>query len=183
MDYCSRTDVANYLLTTIDSGFNSTVDGWITAMSRFMDSYTGRTLVSETTSTRKYDGNGTRELLIDEAIDITEVRVGTTTVTPLQYPANSDAKYQLMFESDVFTRGRQNVEVDATFARYNSLPEDIKFACTVLVAGIVNQNKDQNMAVKSEKIGQYQVTYQDEQHRADVKQAMMILDLNKRIAF
>jgi len=143
MNYCSRTDVTNYLLTTIDSGFNSTVDGWIGSMSRFMDQYCGRTLVAESETTRKFDGNGRSELVIDEVNTISEVRVGGTIVTPLQYPANWDPKHKLLLETNIFTAGRQNVEVDGIFAKYTTLPDDLKFACTVLVAGIVNQNKNQ----------------------------------------
>lgn len=183
MDYTDRTAVLNYLTVSVDAAFNSQIDEWIGGMSRFMDQYCGRTLVSETPSTHKFDGNGRTELVIDEVNSISAVRVSDTVVTPLQYPANTNPKYKLVFERDVFTVGRQNVEVDGIFAKFAALPEDLKFACTVLVAGIVNQNKNQNLDVKSERIGQYTVTYKDEEHRADIKRAMQILDLHKRVAF
>lgn len=183
MEYTDEAAVENYLQTDIDSAFSSQISEWIEGMSRMMDSYCGRTLVSSTPSTRKFDGNGRMEMLIDEAHSITEVQVDDAVVTPLQYPANKSPKYQLVFETDVFTKGRQNVEVTGIFAKYTTVPADLKFACTVLVAGIVNANKNQNADVKSERIGQYTVTYQDEQQRADFKRAMTILDLNKRLVF
>lgn len=183
MNYTTVVDIENYLRTEIVSGFEPQIASWIGAMSRFMDQYTGRTLVSTTPETRKFDGNGRTELFIDEVNTITEVRVGDTVVTPYQYPSNTLHKWQLAMDWNVFTMGRQNVEVDGIFAKFNSLPDDIKFACTVLTAGIVNQNKNQNMDVQSERIGQYQVTYKDEQHRSDIKRAMQILDLHRRLSF
>lgn len=183
MDYTDTTAVSNYLLINIDGSFSLQLAEWIAGMSRHMDQYCGRTLVSETPSTRKFDGNGRQELVIDEVNTINEVRVSDTVVTPLQYPANTNPKYQLVLESDLFPAGRQNVEVDGIFAKFAALPLDLKFACTVLVAGIVNANKNQNSDVKSERIGQYTITFKDEQHRADYLRAMQILGTHKRITF
>jgi len=183
MLYTDKTAVQNYVLTNIDASFNAQVTEWITAMSRFMDRYTGRTLVEDTADTRVFDGNGERELVIDEVCDITAVTVGGTTITPYEYPANSAAKYRLELDTDVFTRGKQNVAVTGHFGHYTALPDDIKFACTVLVAGIVQNSNNQDAGVKSEKVGQYSVTYHDEGQRADFKRAMTILDLHKRLSF
>jgi len=183
MNYTDRTAVLNYLLLTAEASFTTQIDEWIAGMSRYMDHYTGRTLVQDTESTQKYDGNGTSELVIDDVHDIAEVTVFSTAVTPYEYPANTSRKNQLQLETNIFSRGKQNVSVRGKFGFYTALPDDLKFACTVLVAGIVNNNNKKTDEVKSEKIGAYSVTYKTDGERADYKRAMAILDMHKRLAF
>jgi len=183
MIYTDKTAVQNYTLTNIDVTFDTQLTAWITAMSRYMDNYCGCTLVDTGSSTRLFDGNGAEEMKIDDVLSITLVTVDAVTVTPLAYPANSARKYLLSLDNQTFTAGRQNVAVTGIFALFSTLPEDIKFACTVLVAGIVNQSNKQTDGIKSEKVGEYQVTYKDEKERADYARAMSILDTYRKIAF
>ena len=183
MNYTVKTAVQNYTLTNIDVTFDTQLTAWITAMSRFMDNYTGRTLVEDTASPRLYDGNDCAELKIDDVNTITEVTVDDVVVTAYAYPSNSARKYLLKLDGDTFTAGMQNVSVTGKFGYFTALPEDIKFACTVLVAGIVNQSNKQTDGIKSEKVGEYQVTYKDEKERSDYARAMQILDGYKVISF
>ena len=183
MNYSDKTAVQNYTLTNIDVTFDTQLTAWIAAMSRFMDNYTGRTLVQDTASTRTYDGSGDGELKIDDVNLITQVAVGGVVVTPYAYPSNSARKYVLKLDGDIFVTGMQNVAVTGKFGYHTTLPEDIKFACTVLVAGIVNQSNKQTDGIKSEKVGEYQVTYKDEKERSDYARTMQILDGYKVIAF
>jgi hypothetical protein len=184
MPYTDKTAVQNYTLTNIEAGFDTQLTEWINAMSRFADQYCGVTLVSETETTRLYDGEGTDELKIDSVYDIdTVTTTGGVVLSPLFYPANSDRKYLLRLQYDYFPVGMQNVAVTGVFARFKELPADIKFAVTVLVAGIVNQSNKQTDGIKSEKVGEYQVTYKDEKERADYARAMSILDSYRKIAF
>lgn len=183
MIYTDKTAIQNYLLRTIDASFDTQLTAWITAMSRFMDTYCNCTLVETTPSVRLYDGTGDHELKIDDVYSITAVSVDSVVLTPYFYPANTSRKYVLSFDSDTFTAGRQNVSVAGIFGRFNALPEDIKYACTVLVAGIVNQSNKQTDGIKSEKIGEYTVTYKDEKERADYARAMVILDSYRKITF
>jgi hypothetical protein len=183
MNYTDKSAVQSYLLTNIDISFDAQLTAWITAMSRFMDKYTGRTLVEETATTRTYDGNGLDDLKIDDVNDLGAVTVDGVTITAYAYPSNSVRKYLLKRYGDTFTVGMQNVSVTGKFGYFTALPEDIKYACTVLVAGIVNQSNKQTDGVRSEKVGEYQVTYKDEKERADYARAMQILDGYKVIAF
>lgn len=175
MNYCDKVDVQGYLLTVIETSFDANLTLYIEAMSRFADTFCGQTLVNNTASTRKYDGNGSNQLIIDDCYDITEVTVSDTVVTPYQYPANRTRKNILELDRDYFTTGRQNVEVTAKFGRFTSLPSDLRFAVTVLVAGVINQVKSQGEAIQSEKVGEYQVVYRNPKERADYQQAMAIL--------
>ena len=184
MVYTDKTAVQNYTLTNINVSMDTQLTEWIEGMSRFMDNYCGITLVGEAPAVaRVYDGTGEAELKIDSAYSITTVTVDGTAVTPLKYPANSPRTYLLKLADGTFTVGMQNVAVTGIFARLVALPADLKFACTVLVAGIVNQSNKQTDGIKSEKVGEYQVTYKDEKERADYTRAMQILDSYKKVVF
>lgn len=183
MPYTDQTSVENYLLTSIDVAFASQLADWIDAMSRHMDQYCGRVLVNNTPTTRVYDGTGVGELVIDDVNIISAVTIDGVAITPLAYPANSACKRVLRLDGDIFTAGMQNVSVTGTFARFTVLPADLKFACTVLVAGIVNQSNKQTDGVKSETVGEYSVTYKTDQERADYVRAMRILDTYRKISF
>lgn len=185
MNYTDQAAVQNYLLTSIDGTFTAQLTEWIAAQSRFMDTYCARTLVDTEATTRLFDGDGSNTLMIDEMHSISEITVSDVVKTPYQYPANSSRKTSLVLDLDYFTRGYQNVAVTGIFAQYKDLADapEIKFACTVLVAGIVNANKKQNDDIASEKIGQYSVSYKTDEQRNDFKRAMMILDNHRRLTF
>lgn len=183
MPYTDQASIENYLLTAVDVAYASQLADWIDGMSRYMDQYCGCTLVNATPGTRVYDGTGYSELKIDDVYDITSVSVDGTVVTPYAYPANSGRKYRLELASDTFTVGNQNVSVAGTFGRFKVLPNDIKFACTVLVAAIVNQSNKQTDGIQSEQIGDYKVTFTDPKTRADYDRAMKILDAYRKISF
>ena len=185
MSYTTKAAVQNYTLTNIDVSLDTQLTEWITGMSRFMDQYTSRTLVAGDPTTRKYDGNGGDTLIIDDVHDITEVTVDDVVVTPITYPASTSRKYKLVLRDNYWAKGLQNVEVTGKFGYFEALADapDVKFACTVLVAGIVNAANRQDEGVESERIGQYSVTYKTSSERADYKRAMSILDSYRRLAF
>jgi hypothetical protein len=64
-----------------------------------------------------------------------------------------------------------NREFDDESGDYEEPPSDIVHACTVLVSSIILGQTNQAGEVKSEKIGDYQVTYKDEEHKSDVEMA------------
>lgn len=195
MKYTTEVDVENYLLTTIDPAFMSgesgqtQVDKWIEGMSRAMDKKCNRTLVSDTPGTRKFDGNGKTSLMIDEVCDITAITVDGTNVlsSVYQYPIGEERTNELKMETQTFSKGLQNVEVAGIFAMHSAedvdaVPEDIRWACTVLVAGVVSASQNQNDAIKAEKVGNYSVTYSDPNQRKDYLMALDILKAYRRIA-
>lgn len=182
MNYTTKIAVQNYLKRNIDTGFDAQLNAYIAAMSRFADTFCSQTLVAETATARKYDGNGLQELHIDDVYDVTEVTANDVVISPLLYPANSPKKHRLLLTTTAFPHGFQNIEVTGKFGRFTSLPPDLEFAVTVLVAGIVNQVDKQTEGIKSEKIGEYQVTYTDGQ-RHDYEQAMAILKSYRPIIF
>lgn len=184
MNYTNKATVENYLNKGIVAEYYLQLDEWIDAMSRYADTFCSQTLVADEATTRKYDGDGTIQLNIDDVYEISEVTVSGGVVTPYQYPTNRDRKNVLILDNDYFTTGRQNIAVTGKFGRFSTtVPTDLAFAVTVLVAGIMHQVETKADGIKSEKVGEYQVTYKDGQERADYDRAMSILKSYRPITF
>lgn len=199
--YTSIQDVENYLLTEIDIGFEPQVEKWIDAVEKFIDKYTGRNFKADATaSVKKYDGfnvaenfrssaKSQKELFIDDCVEVTEVKI-TDFVTPvvpsteyLLYPANSLPKRRIKLKHDSsysFVWGEQNIEITAKWGYSVNPPADIVFAATILVAGIINYGKGTQI-VRTETIGNYSVSYQDELGWQDFERAMDILNQYQKI--
>ncbi len=187
-EYTTKEAVENYLVKTVDDAFDLQLTEWIKAMSKYIDDFCGRTIAlvpvtgedeDDKTDTFLYDGDGTDTLFIKDCTDISEVKVGDDVVVPIEYPANKSYTRKLKLEDSCFTEGNQNVSVTGVHAMYTEVPDDIKFACTVLVGGICNNqvNKDKGT---TERIGNYAITYTDAQ-KGDVDVAKNILNAYKVI--
>lgn len=183
MNYTDKTAVEAYTDTTIAAPDEAQLIEWIEAMSEYIDEQVGYPVHTNTTSTRLYDGTGYNELPISPVNTITTVTVDGVTITPIIAPYNETTKTCLILRGDVFPNDIANVAVTGKHCLKATLPEPIKLACTILVAGIVNQSKNQTDGVKSEKIGEYQVTYATEEEQKQFKWAKSVIDTYKRIAF
>lgn len=180
--YCSVADVENYTLTEVDSVFEPNVQFWIGAVETIIERQTGRVFIADSEASKRYfDGNGLPELHIDECVAITGLKIvddmGNTVYDLTENthyfsePYNELPKRKLASKSynvlgfSRFLKGQRNVELTAKWGFSIEVPEPIKFATVVLVAGIMNFGNDANGEIKSEKIGDYQVTYKDDQWR------------------
>lgn len=181
--YTTKLDVQNYLLKTINASFDATLTSHIAAMSEYIDRTIGYPLYRTEETERKYDGTGRRQIKIDPVHTISAVTVDGTTITPIQRPYNTDTKTELVQELAYFTPGLANVSVTGVHCLRKDLPEQIKWACTVLVALTVQQVDEQREGVQSEKIGDYSVTYQDQKQRGDLIRAKEIINSFRPIVF
>lgn len=181
--YTDKTAVQNYTLTNIDVGFDTQLTEWVSAMSEYIDEQIGYPVYTETPSTRLYDGSGRTEQIISPVNAITEVTVEAVVVTPTAGPYNSPTKSFLLFPTQTFPVGIANVAITGKHCLKSALPNDIKLACTILVAGIVNQSNNQTEGVKSEKIGEYSVTYASEDEQKQYKWAKEVIQKYRVIAF
>ena len=200
--YTDKIAIENYILQEIGETFDDQLDDYMENVERIIDEMTGRNFVADSeASARLYDGDGTEDLLIDECVEVTEVATGNdgygsgfTTVAAsgadryFSYPANhtvlSVPINKISLNARCFTHGKQNNKVTAKWGYSVECPADIRFAATVFVAGILNQNRQGGDQIKSEKIGNYQVTYNTDQGAdswADFQQAKAILDRYKVI--
>lgn len=177
--------IKDYLLTDIDPAFESAVEGYIDAVTAYIERFTGRTFSADASaSPRVYDGTDSAELFIDDAVEITEVKIGDTVLDEDDYrlyPTNRFPKTRIILPYKKFYEGAQNITVTAKWGYGADVPEDISFAATVMVAGIINASNSHESEIQSETIGRYQVTYKTKQQEHDFSEAQKILKLYRRL--
>lgn len=191
--YCSETDVENYLLTTIDDTFSGQIEKWIEQVEAYIEKKTERIFIADTeASERWFDGNGELDLYLDEFVSISglviydalgnEQYTLTENTHYLSFPYNETpkrglrTKYYNTLGFTYFPSGIRNTKATAKWGYSVAVPDPIKFATTVLVSGIVNFSNQSEGEIKSEKVGEWQVTYRDNQQEADFKRANEIID-------
>lgn len=175
--------VGAYLGVTISEEDEEKVEEWIRAMSITIDNLANRVIQDDATQTFSYDGDGSNLLIIKDCVDISAVVVGSRDVTAhiAKYPANKGYTSRIALKDGYrFEKGLLNVSVTAIQAMHEEVPADIKLACTILVAGIYN--KSEGAVGKSEKIGDYSVTYAEGDQETDFANAKRIISSYRRIA-
>ena len=188
--YTDETSIKNYLLTDIDPSFDAQIVDWITSISAHIEQYTNRIFIADSAaSTRLYEGQRSNKLIIDDCVAVTLVEKGDTygetfasiLTTDFQIlPYNSLPINAIGLKRQIWDRGVHRIT--AKWGYSVACPADIKYAATVLVAGIVNTQVRTGTAKKSERIGNYTVTYADDKGVADYAGACSILDQYRRIS-
>lgn len=181
--YTTQELVENYILKTIDPAFLGQIGQWISSMSLFIDNYCNRSIFADTEETYLYDGDGTDMIIVKDVCSISEVLVDGVAVEYAKYPANKPYASRIrLLDGYRFTKGIQNVSVTGIQAMNEELPDDVAFACTVLVAGIINNQLKLDKAGTTERIGSYSVTYREDAQKTDFETAKTILASYKRIS-
>jgi len=188
--YTSKINLERYTLQTIDASFDAQITSWIESIEKFIEKYTGRIFIADTTASEKvYDGEGGSKQKFDEFISLTKVEIGEDTKTEIEsdnyriYPNNDERKNKIQLKENYFTKGYQNVTITAKWGYSINCPADLTLAATTLLAGIINYSNDAKGKIRSESIGRYTVAYTDDQGWQDFKRAMMILNSYKRFHF
>jgi hypothetical protein len=190
--YTTRQQIENYLLITVDASFYTQVNSWIEQIEKYIDQTTGRNFIADTVASRKYyDGDGTNELLTDDFIELTKLEIDEVEIDDesglyanyILYPLNTECKNKIKLRYDNFTKEMQNIYVTAKWGYSAAVPADIMIAATVFVAGILNYSCPQKGNLKSLTVGQYSVTYKDEQGWQDFARAKDILESYKKYSF
>lgn len=190
--YTTKQAIENYMLIDIDTSFDDQVNEWLEAVEAYIDHATDRDFsVAEDESgdgeEKVYDGDGSCEMRIDPAVEITSVKLSATG-DPLDsskyflYPANKIPKTSIKLSGLRFPKGLQNIVIGGRFG-YPAVPADIKFAATVLMAGIINFAWESEGEVQSMTIGRYSVTFKDDKQVNDFARVNEILKQNKRYSF
>ena len=163
--YATKTDIENYILTTIDSTFDNQVDKWIESMENYVDQMTGRNFIAdaEDHETDKYfDGDNSSKLLIDDCISVKEIESGEgnilvpdTTIMKadgdfVTYPANRLPITRIQLRGSYFPAWpHQGVRIKARWGYSAEVPADITQVVVVLVSGIINYGNNAEGEVKS----------------------------------
>lgn len=200
--YTNKGEIENYILNEINETYDDQLDSFIAGVETTIDQITGRNFIADSSATaRLYDGDDTQELLIDDCVEVTRVDVGADSYGGtfvevassgadrfFSYPANHLVSgvpiRKIVCNSRNFPSGMQNNRVTAKWGYSVEVPADIKFVATVFVAGILNQSRQGGDEVKSERIGNYTVTYNTDSKEnswADFEKAKMILEKYAKI--
>lgn len=181
MAYTNKATIENYLNKSIDNTYDTQLAAWITAMETHINNATRRVFtVMGTAEERFFDGSNSSVLLIDDLVELSSLTIDGETIDTADivlYPANVFPKYKMKFKngSGFFYRGDQNVAITAKWGYADAVPADITFVCTVLVAGILNSVNQPDGEVKSEKIGEYTLTFKDAREQSDFETAKGII--------
>lgn len=204
--YTSKSNIENYLGESLDADGVAQLDAWIEAIENFIDKYTGRNFKADSSASKRlFDGAGDQELIIDDAIEVTEVERGLDSYggnfqeinalssdtggdVYIPLPANYSERGVPITAIKLISRrwptGTQNNRITAKWGYSENVPKDIENVATIFVAGIYNQERQGGSEVKSEKIGDYQVTYTSDQGNnsfADYREAYRTLDSYKKL--
>lgn len=184
--YTTRAKIENYLLINIDESFHDQVDAWIEEVEEYIDRKTGRNFVaspaeddSGENETRRFDGDNTSKLIIDDAVEILEIKLSVdsdalTTADYVLYPANARTLSRKLPYTMIKLIGAyfskylpQGIYVKGRWGYSEEVPSDIQTVATVLVAGIINYSWNSEGEIASESIGRYTVSYKTEKQWVD----------------
>ena len=196
LGYTDKTQIEKYIGTDINSSYNTQVKTWIGQMEEYINRFTGRVFIADTTESEKwFDGAGGQEMFIDEAIEIVgTVKIYDTngseyyTLTEdtdfVAYPYNEKPIRKMIMKSSIakyFLVGIKNVSVTAKWGYSVEVPAEIAFSTTVFVAGIINfSNNKTPSKMKSEKLGDYSISFRDEKGEKDFGRAIEIINSYKK---
>ena len=194
MAYIQKSQIENYLMTDIGNTFDTQIKDWISSAETYINNYTGRRNGFEelTASAKYYDGNGLREINIDECIEITSVEILESNSSDVEwtltegqendyiaYPYNEIPLYKIKLvntaEVGAFYKGKKRIKITAKWGYKSSVPEDIKLATTILVAGVVEQGL-KGGKVKNESLGDYSVAFEMMKDSPNMLSVNRILD-------
>ncbi len=176
MAYSDEGKVENYLTIDIDNSFSSQIATWADAVDLYIDKFVGKTFADEGEITKNYDGNGRREIDIDNFMSLTSVEIleitGTDTDFTLTegrandfitFPYNETPKFRLILTPTAsigsWSKGKNRIKITGRFGE-TSVPKDIELAATMLLAGIVEKGL-KGGTIASEDLGDYSVTYKE----------------------
>jgi len=189
--YTNKGAIQNYLMIDIDSSFDAQITNWISAVQQYIENYTRR-IFETVDEVRYFDGNGMREIQIDDFTEITTVEILEVngsgveyTLTEgldddfITYPYNATTKYKLLMtansEIGCWLEGAKRIKITAKWSTTTSVPKDIEYVATVLVAKIIEKGMSGGK-ISSESLGDYSVTFADMDSVAEMLSLKKILD-------
>jgi len=188
-EYTDIITLENYLGYTIDAGFQDQVKSWIKSISGYINIITGRVFIADTeASARYYGGKSKRTLRIDECVEVEIVEIGRDyygdTLTEVDdyilLPENYEQKGipidKIYLKKNYFYPGINNHKITAKWGYSATVPEDLKLATTIIVAGILKKQVSTGKDIVSEKIGDYQVAYDKAKGLTDFENARSIIE-------
>lgn len=175
---------------------------YIAAAEKMIDNYTNRNFIADSSAqVRYYDGDGSNNLIIDDCVEITKVEKGVDSFGDnfielskggsngyYEVPSNHQLLNfpirKLIIRGYLWNEGYQNHKITARWGFSDTVPDDISFATTMIAAGIYqNGQTGQAGGIKSEKIGEYSITYNNDNQIKEFQKAIKILNSYKKYEF
>jgi len=170
MQYTDKARIEAYLDRSLTANEVILLETLIEHISQFINDYTGRewlTIGVETlpdAETRLYDGNGLKELFIDDFSSLEEVELlnsqGNTlaTITDsdkyILRPLNEDIKDSIYLRNYTFYNGSGRVNITAVFSS-GEVPSGIIMVATVLCSKFIARSSQSSSGFKKESIEGY----------------------------
>jgi hypothetical protein len=148
--YTTIEQIENYLLTDIDLGFYDQIEDWIAMAEDYIEKETGRVFVADETASVK---------LYDDAVEITSVKINGEEVKFYPYPVNKTPITKIAVAGK-FTKGKQNISVEARWGYSETVPHSIRQVATILVAGMIEKGLSSKGELRSVSLGQYSATFE-----------------------
>jgi len=163
---CTLAQVKTTLGIT-DSANDDILTRLINATTDYIESYCDRRFALTQYTDEYYNGYGDDELVLrqfpiseaeEDVPTISFIDKGTETAVSID---DCEIYYDegIIYYS-IFPKGRKNIKISYK-AGYATIPADLAQACIEIV--VANYNRSKTVAVKSESIGSYSVTYADVQ--------------------
>ena len=178
MSYTTKEKVSDYISMDIDASMDARIAEWAEAVDEYIHKKTGVYSFEADTvdSVKYYDGNGLKEMIIDDYVDITSIEILDETTDDVNFtllpgrvvdftsrPINTDNKYKVRVtpnsQISYIPMGCDNIKVTAKWGYSVSVPKQISFAATLLVHGILQQGMEGGK-IKKEVLGDYEVSFE-----------------------
>lgn len=193
--YTDKANVEAYLSRELTSTEETLLDGIIEYLSEFINSYTNRQWNDlgkndPDASSRIYDGEGTRELRLNDSVkSISKIEIldrdgGVSyTYNPediISYPLNRDIIESVALRVGRFPHRRASVKVYGVFTD-GKVPADVVSVCTAIVGRYISHASN-NGGFKKESIEgySYELATSNEQD-SDLRNLVSTLDMRKKV--
>jgi len=195
--YTTHKNLEVFLGKTVEAG---QADDAINASIDIVEKMTGVVFVAgDTVSARLFNGDGSRELIVDECTGITKVERGLDQygdsfeeiantglskyiLQPDNYGSKGLPVTSILLRDRYWGKGTQNHRITAKWGYGATVPPAVQMATTIIAAGIYNYNSAGSGNVKSEKIGNYSVTYSDDEGWDEMERANKLLQGFKKFS-
>lgn len=192
MKYTDKATIENYLNQDIDEAFDDQLEEWIEAMSRKADRMAGRVLADNQETEVLYDGVPEAILHIRDIAEITSIEVDGVELGFDEYttfPRSKGYTSRIELMQRYWPLKRNAIKITGYHGMHKEVPPDIKFAVTVMVAGIMTGISPVDASISSESIGNYQAQYKGsgelvtlDKNKREITQAEDIINSYRRIA-
>lgn len=160
---CDLADVkADLDIAETDTTFDDKLRRIIAAVTAAAETFCGRPFLARNVKARKYDGDGTVELLLLTApvLSVSALVVDSATIASSGYVLYSDIGRVVRTDGGLFSEGYQNVSVSMRVGwESQDVPADVELAARLWTITVFKWMKEQRYGVDSHTSAEESVSY------------------------